>query len=173
MLPSTQRKAQSAMEYLMTYGWAILIIAVVLGALFSLGVFSGSSLLGNACIAQSGFLCQNPVYVHSTGYIQVQVGQNTGQNWAKANFTFVPQGTPTDAGGVPSVPFNAPIAVNTPTGLLSGQTQTISLSANDVVNTPVSVGVAATGAIWAQYKTTQPGAPLQYTEIATINIKAS
>ena len=29
------------MEYLMTYGWAILIIAVVLGALFQLGVFSG------------------------------------------------------------------------------------------------------------------------------------
>ncbi len=30
-------KLQSAMEYLMTYGWAILIIAVVLGALFELG----------------------------------------------------------------------------------------------------------------------------------------
>ncbi len=29
------------MEYLMTYGWAILIIAVALGALFQLGVFSG------------------------------------------------------------------------------------------------------------------------------------
>ena len=27
-------KAQSAMEYLMTYGWAILIISVVLAALF-------------------------------------------------------------------------------------------------------------------------------------------
>ena len=35
-------KAQSAMEYLMTYGWAILIIAVVLGALFELGVFNGT-----------------------------------------------------------------------------------------------------------------------------------
>jgi hypothetical protein len=34
-------KSQSAMEYLMTYGWAILIIAVVLGVLFQLGVFSG------------------------------------------------------------------------------------------------------------------------------------
>jgi len=33
-------KAQSAMEYLMTYGWAILIIAVVLAALFQLGVFN-------------------------------------------------------------------------------------------------------------------------------------
>jgi len=31
------------MEYLMTYGWAILIIAVVLGALFQLGVFNSSS----------------------------------------------------------------------------------------------------------------------------------
>ncbi len=34
---------QSAMEYLMTYGWAILIIAVVLGALFQLGIFNSST----------------------------------------------------------------------------------------------------------------------------------
>ncbi len=34
------RKSQSAMEYLMTYGWSILIIAVVLGALAYLGVFN-------------------------------------------------------------------------------------------------------------------------------------
>ena len=33
-------RSQSAMEYLMTYGWAILIIAVVLAALFELGVFN-------------------------------------------------------------------------------------------------------------------------------------
>ncbi len=36
-------KAQSAMEYLMTYGWAILIIAVVMVALFALGVFNGAN----------------------------------------------------------------------------------------------------------------------------------
>ncbi len=41
-------KSQSAMEYLMTYGWAILIIAVVLGVLFQLGVFSGSALTPRA-----------------------------------------------------------------------------------------------------------------------------
>ena len=40
LLKKTKAKAQSAMEYLMTYGWAILIIAVVLGALYQLGVFS-------------------------------------------------------------------------------------------------------------------------------------
>ncbi|MEM3820345.1 MAG: LamG-like jellyroll fold domain-containing protein [Candidatus Micrarchaeaceae archaeon] len=37
------QKSQSAMEYLMTYGWAILIIAVVLGALYSLGVFNANN----------------------------------------------------------------------------------------------------------------------------------
>ena len=40
---SSSSKLQSAMEYLMTYGWAILIIAIVLVALFSLGVFNSAN----------------------------------------------------------------------------------------------------------------------------------
>ncbi len=44
-------KAQSAMEYLMTYAWAILIIAVVLIALFGLGLFNtnGGRLQPGSC----------------------------------------------------------------------------------------------------------------------------
>ncbi|MCS7135392.1 MAG: hypothetical protein N3E38_01165 [Candidatus Aenigmarchaeota archaeon] len=38
-----KRKAQSAMEYLMTYGWAILIIVVVIAALYAMGVFKTRS----------------------------------------------------------------------------------------------------------------------------------
>ncbi len=34
------KKGQSAMEYLMTYGWAILIVIVVVAALYGMGVFS-------------------------------------------------------------------------------------------------------------------------------------
>lgn len=37
-------KFQSAMEYLMTYGWALLVIAIALVAMFQLGIFNGSSL---------------------------------------------------------------------------------------------------------------------------------
>ena len=37
-------RLQSAMEYLMTYGWAILIISVILGTLYQIGVFNSSSL---------------------------------------------------------------------------------------------------------------------------------
>ncbi len=41
-------KSQSAMEYLMTYGWVILVIAVVLGVLFQLGVFGSANLTPKA-----------------------------------------------------------------------------------------------------------------------------
>ncbi len=65
------------MEYLMTYGWAILIIAVVLGVLFQLGIFSSTSLVGNSCIASPGFQCQNMV-LGATGTLSFTFGQATG-----------------------------------------------------------------------------------------------
>jgi len=37
------RKGQAAMEFLMTYGWAILVVLVVIGALAYFGVLSPSS----------------------------------------------------------------------------------------------------------------------------------
>jgi len=63
------------MEYLMTYGWAILIIAVALGALYQLGVFgsSGNSLAAS-CLATPGFLCQTPI-INTSGYLAVKFGQ--------------------------------------------------------------------------------------------------
>ncbi|MEM3418484.1 MAG: hypothetical protein QW285_05270, partial [Candidatus Nanoarchaeia archaeon] len=35
-----KKKAQAALEYLMTYGWAILVIVIVIAALYALGVFT-------------------------------------------------------------------------------------------------------------------------------------
>ncbi len=37
------KKGQGALEYLMTYGWAILIIVIIGGALYALGVFNPST----------------------------------------------------------------------------------------------------------------------------------
>lgn len=49
------KKAQSAMEYLMTYGWAILVVLIALGALFYLGVFSPKT--ANTCSASTPITC--------------------------------------------------------------------------------------------------------------------
>ncbi|MDE1852063.1 MAG: hypothetical protein KGH69_05290, partial [Candidatus Micrarchaeota archaeon] len=69
------KKLQSAMEYLMTYGWAILIIAVVLGALYQLGIFGGNqSNLVSSCITNAGFLCDKPI-LNTSGVLAVVFGQ--------------------------------------------------------------------------------------------------
>lgn len=59
-------RLQSAMEYLMTYGWAILILAVVLAALFLLGVFNPSQYANEVCSFQSGFSCTS-YYMNPNG----------------------------------------------------------------------------------------------------------
>jgi len=47
------KKAQAAMEFLMTYGWAILIVVVVLGALIYLKVLSPDKMMPEKCIFAS------------------------------------------------------------------------------------------------------------------------
>ena len=65
-------RLQSAMEYLMTYGWAILVIAIVLGMLYYLGIFSGGNVSVNACMAQPGYLCANP-RLSANGILQASI----------------------------------------------------------------------------------------------------
>jgi hypothetical protein len=91
------QKAQSAMEYLVTYGWAILIIGIVLAALFYIGVFNPSSLSENQCILPADFGCVNAQMLPNgllTTVIQQEtpstitvtaVGCNTNQTTANMN----------------------------------------------------------------------------------------
>ncbi len=101
-------KAQSAMEYLMTYGWAILIIAIVLAALYVLGVFNGSAFVGTTCTATSGALCTSPIA--APGNFSVTLGQVGTTDWANTTFAFVPTGSVMPATlGLLSYPNNSVI----------------------------------------------------------------
>jgi hypothetical protein len=185
MLKGTKR-AQSAMEYLMTYGWAILIIAVVLGALFSLGVFSGSSLIGNACIAGPGFLCQSMIVSHTTGQLSVQIGQSTGSSWGSSLIVFAVQGSALGTNGFPIVYSTGNYYASG--ALVSGQTATATFS--NAMTAGSAVGATLAGAIWACYTAsgytgtvsyvtgatggcTQQANTIYYTQIATLTAKAT
>ena len=48
------KKAQAAMEFLMTYGWAILVVLVAIGALAYFGVLNPDKMLPEKCIISSG-----------------------------------------------------------------------------------------------------------------------
>ncbi|MDO8339671.1 MAG: hypothetical protein Q7T16_03365 [Candidatus Burarchaeum sp.] len=53
------KKGQAAMEYLMTYGWAILVIVIVLAALLYLGVFNIGSRVPEQCNLPVGIMCNS------------------------------------------------------------------------------------------------------------------
>ena len=63
-----QRKSQAALEFLMTYGWAILVVLIAVAALYALGVFSGGG--GTSCKVDAPFACVD-VQVLSTGASQM------------------------------------------------------------------------------------------------------
>ncbi len=91
-------RSQSAMEYLMTYGWAILVIAVILGVLFQLGVFSTASFAPKA----------------KAGQCQVQVvgsGSSTTHQLAGLCSPELPQFVAVFDGGSSNVVVNNPINI--------------------------------------------------------------
>ena len=70
------RRSQASMEYLNTYGIAALVAAVVIFALYQLGVFGGLNSSQNVCIPSSGFSCSVPI-MSASGILNSTIGQLT------------------------------------------------------------------------------------------------
>jgi len=71
-------KAQSAMEFLLTYGWAVLIMLAIIAVLFMLGIFSPSGLAPNSCVMPSGFGCYG-YRIADGGELWLDLAQSTGK----------------------------------------------------------------------------------------------
>ncbi len=53
------RRAQAALEFLMTYGWAILVVLVAIGALAFFGVLNPGKFLPSTCVIFPGIACED------------------------------------------------------------------------------------------------------------------
>ncbi|MBR9677211.1 hypothetical protein GOV04_03650 [Candidatus Woesearchaeota archaeon] len=61
------KRAQAAMEFLMTYGWAILVVLAAIGALAYFGVLSPDRFLPEKCTMPSGLACLDFTYNDISG----------------------------------------------------------------------------------------------------------
>ena len=77
------KKGQAAMEFLMTYGWAILVVLVAIGALAYFGVLSPGKFLPESCVIAPGFSCED-FKIGADGSATVII-----KNGAKATLTSV------------------------------------------------------------------------------------
>jgi len=74
------RKGQAAMEFLMTYGWAILVVLVAIGALAYFGVLSPGQFLPKSCIIGPGFSCADFKVTATTGGWEIIVMNGIGES---------------------------------------------------------------------------------------------
>jgi hypothetical protein len=68
------KKAQSALEFLSTYGWALLVIIIMLGAFTYFGVLNPTRFMGSRCVIDVGLSCDEFVLTRvSDSQISVDV----------------------------------------------------------------------------------------------------
>ena len=72
------RKSQAALEFLMTYGLAILVVLVAIGALAYFGVLSPDKFLPSKCTLPAGIACTDHSASSATGKLTVVLRNGMG-----------------------------------------------------------------------------------------------
>ncbi len=74
------KRGQAAIEFLITNGWAILVVVILLAVLFYIGVLSPQNTTPNTCLFQPGFSCYTFKVGNVTGSLELDFGQATGKS---------------------------------------------------------------------------------------------
>lgn len=82
------QKGQSTLEYLITYGWAILILVVVASILWYLGIFNPSRWIGSQSIGFSKFVV-NDFTVNSAGKLTLVFASKEDRAIQNVNVTII------------------------------------------------------------------------------------
>lgn len=77
-----QRKGQAAMEFLMTYGWAILAAIIAIGVLAYFGVFSPGKYLPEICTINAPLGCEEHAIIAGspTGSVRLIIRNGAGDS---------------------------------------------------------------------------------------------
>ena len=87
-----KKRGQAAMEFLMTYGWALLVVLVAIGALAFFGVLNPGQFLPETCTIMPGLSCNDFKVstaggVPTNGQIQLVIQNGLGKDLKDINLT--------------------------------------------------------------------------------------
>lgn len=74
------QKGQAAMEFLMTYGWAILVVLIAIGALAYFGVLNPGRYLPRTCTLMPGLDCAEFKVDSSDTQVQIVIRNGVGDS---------------------------------------------------------------------------------------------
>lgn len=79
------RRGQAALEFLTTYGWAFLVILVMIGALAYFGILSPDKFLPDRCSFPTQIPCRDQQVVGNQ--VQFYISNNLGENMKNVAFS--------------------------------------------------------------------------------------
>lgn len=160
------KRGQTAIELLVTYGWALVVLAVIIFALFAAGIFNMNSYPQQECIISSGFSCLS-FFMESNGMLLVNMQQTTR---SPINITAIGCDQNSMVTGINMLKFSAP---SNQIFLPIGANFTLSLQCYNNQGTPFSGAVGSTfsGAIIINYTNDFTNAP--GTALGSISSKIS
>ena len=141
-----RKRSQSALEYMMTYGWAILIIVIVAAVLYSMGIFSPSSSVSATITGFSG-LGSVTAQCYANGVLRIQLGNSIGNtiNITKITATNTKTGASSSFSGNSTVDPNPEIS---PDGAYIFSIPNVCLSAGSRFSMSVGVNYTEPGQIF-------------------------
>jgi len=79
------RKGQAALEFLTTYGWAFMVILVMIGALAYFGVLNPGGFVRDQCLSTTGVDCKSQEVVLDAATLSISFTNNLGNAIAVRN----------------------------------------------------------------------------------------
>lgn len=157
------------MEYLMTYGWAILVIIIVIAVLFYIGVLNPRNYVPRQCQFQPGLICASYRLNANTSVLDLQLSNALGHPILVQDMVCTQQTvTPGDA----NFSWTVSVANYTDTSLSQGATnirvagaassntafECVGTTGNDLTNTAsAAFGESYRGRVWIRYQETDTG----------------
>jgi len=146
------RKGQGAMEYLMTYGWAILVVMIVGVVLWQLGIFGGGPGAVNTASGFGKIKPMEPSIKYTGSALSMSIMNGVGQGVAGLNYTAT--GDCTQA---------AKLAISGG-DLKTGEVDTLSVAGCG----SKTAGQSFSTTLTIQYVVTVAGTPITHTETGTV-----
>ena len=155
------------MEYLMTYGWAILVIIVVIAVLFYIGVLNPRNITPTSCTFPPGFSCATYKLNQSNGHMLLKLGHAVGRRIVITNISCTQYSAGTPSAGNYSLSANQ--SVN------NGE----STSNLDITCYPATGGSAVSGSagdivkfkMWINYTETDTIPNMNRTAVGDVNAR--
>jgi len=137
------KRGQAAMEFLMTYGWALLVVLVAIGALAFFGVLNPGQFLPDTCTMPPGISCLESQATGSNSVVTLVVQNGFGDNMDNVvwglNITNV------------GTPINCAEGTGGSSPLVSGTSNTIAFDCSLVGGSGLSAGSNIKGDVYIEY----------------------